>query len=51
MEGTALPFPTEITEAILDNLDDDRSSLKSCALVCSTWLASTRPRLFHKCTI
>ncbi|KAI0702351.1 hypothetical protein C8T65DRAFT_655505, partial [Cerioporus squamosus] len=44
-------FPTEITEAILDNLNDDQSSLKACALVCSAWLASTRPRLFHKCTI
>lgn len=51
MATPALQIPTEITEAVLDNLDDDQSSLKSCALVCSTWLASTRPRLFHKCTI
>lgn len=51
MTEAALPFPTEITEAILDNLDEDQSSLKSCALVCSAWLASARPRLFYKCTI
>ncbi|TFK94469.1 hypothetical protein K466DRAFT_325020 [Polyporus arcularius HHB13444] len=49
MEHSKLPLgiPTEITEALLDNLDGDQSSLKPCALVCCAWLDSTRPRLFH----
>ncbi|KAI0350813.1 hypothetical protein OH77DRAFT_1008220 [Trametes cingulata] len=40
------PLPGEITDAIIDHLHDSRDTLRSCALVCSSWLASSRHHLF-----
>lgn len=36
----------EITDLIFDQLDLDKRSLLSCALVCSDWASSARYRLF-----
>ena len=42
-----LELPTELTDAIIDHLHDDKKSLFSCSLVSSRWLESSRIHLFH----
>jgi hypothetical protein len=39
-------IPQEITDSIIDHLYKDTSSLKSCAVVCKSWLMSSRRHLF-----
>ncbi|KAI0656108.1 hypothetical protein C8Q70DRAFT_1014686 [Cubamyces menziesii] len=40
-------LPGEIVDAIVDHLpDEDKATLRSCSLVCSGWLPSSRRRLF-----
>ncbi|RPD53067.1 hypothetical protein L226DRAFT_563987 [Lentinus tigrinus ALCF2SS1-7] len=51
MRAVYYPLPAEITDAIFANLEDDRPSLKSCALVCRAWRACARPLIFRKYTI
>ncbi|RDX44471.1 hypothetical protein OH76DRAFT_1359600 [Lentinus brumalis] len=40
-------LPAELWDMAIDFLHDDKSSLKSCSLVCHSWLSSTRYHLFH----
>ncbi|GJE97862.1 hypothetical protein PsYK624_140840 [Phanerochaete sordida] len=40
-------LPTELTDAIIDHLHDDKPSLQNCALVSSAWLESSRYHLFY----
>jgi hypothetical protein len=44
-------LPTELIEAILDHLYDDKKSLKVCSLVCKDWIHPARRLLFYKWTI
>jgi hypothetical protein len=41
-------LPSEITDRIIDFLHDSQTDLRTCALVCRTWLASSRFHLFEK---
>ncbi|KAI0643471.1 hypothetical protein C8Q79DRAFT_915265 [Trametes meyenii] len=43
---TCEDFPSEIIDAIIDHLHDDRDALHSCALVCARWLSESRHHLF-----
>ncbi|KAI0713900.1 hypothetical protein C8Q76DRAFT_591966, partial [Earliella scabrosa] len=45
------PIPIEVAEQIIDQLVDDRSSLRSCALVCDGWLPRSRAHLFREIEI
>lgn len=40
-------LPNEICDQILDYLQDDKSTLKSCALTASSWLPRARSRLYR----
>lgn len=40
-------LPTELTDAIIDYLRDDKPTLSHCCLVCSSWLHSGRYNLFY----
>ncbi|KAH8101469.1 hypothetical protein BXZ70DRAFT_94852 [Cristinia sonorae] len=40
-------IPQDILECILDNLQDDKSILASCTLVCGSWSEPSRRRLFR----
>ncbi|KAK6991694.1 hypothetical protein R3P38DRAFT_3183080 [Favolaschia claudopus] len=45
-------LPIELVLEVLDRLiDGDRSTLAACSLVCRTWLAVVRPRLFSDVTL
>ena len=44
-------LPQELTDAIVDHLYDDRTSLQACALVSSAWLDPSRYHLFRCITI
>ena len=50
-EFTGLTLPGEDVDVIIDHLHDDVPSLKACALVCHSWLPSSRYHLFYKRTI
>ncbi|KAH9855348.1 hypothetical protein C2E23DRAFT_724772, partial [Lenzites betulinus] len=39
-------LPQEIFHIILDYLGNNKSILRSCSLVCRSWLQVSRPRLF-----
>jgi hypothetical protein len=41
-------LPLEIIDYIIDFLHDNRTSLRTCALVCRAWLTSSRRHLFEK---
>ncbi|KAF8869067.1 hypothetical protein BD779DRAFT_797413 [Infundibulicybe gibba] len=45
-ENVACVFPVELTDLIIDHLNDDKESLQACSLVCSSWLPRTRHHLF-----
>ena len=49
-ENTALHFPQEITDTIIDFLHRDVQSLLACSLVSRAWLPSSRFHLFRSCT-
>jgi len=40
-------IPNEIQDRILDFLHDSKPALRACALVCKTWLPTSRYHLFH----
>ena len=44
-------LPTELTDAIIDHLHDDKPTLLDCSLVCSSWLESSRYHLFRSIRI
>ncbi|KAF6744892.1 hypothetical protein DFP72DRAFT_974579 [Ephemerocybe angulata] len=44
-------FPQELVDHIIDQLYDDRPSLKSCSRVCRTWLPASRFHLFAKVSL
>lgn len=44
-------LPIEILKLILIHLSENTANLKSCALVCRTWLPDVRRLLFHSLTI
>lgn len=44
-------LPSEITDAIIDYLHDDKASLAACGLICRTWLPSSRYHLFSNITL
>ncbi|KAF7332905.1 hypothetical protein MVEN_02396000 [Mycena venus] len=56
MSLSKLALPHELWDAILDHLHDDRAALRAAALVCRTWVPTTRFHLFEdislspKCT-
>ncbi|KAI0763104.1 hypothetical protein BD413DRAFT_484587, partial [Trametes elegans] len=39
-------LPQEVFHMILDHLGHNKPTLRSCSLVCHTWSAASRPRLF-----
>ncbi|KAI8976711.1 hypothetical protein BD414DRAFT_422777, partial [Trametes punicea] len=39
-------LPQEVFHIILDYLGNNKAILRSCSLVCHTWLQAARPRLF-----
>lgn len=41
-------LPTELTDAIIDQLHDDRKALVNCSVVCRRWMKSSRYHLFDK---
>ncbi|KAJ7617771.1 hypothetical protein FB45DRAFT_932649 [Roridomyces roridus] len=43
---SAPAFPTELDEQIIDNLHLDKPALAVCALVCQSWMYSSRYHLF-----
>lgn len=44
---TALSIPPELHDQTIDHLCDDKSALRSCALVCRSWLPRSRLHLFQ----
>ncbi|KAF7352675.1 hypothetical protein MVEN_01233300 [Mycena venus] len=44
-------LPQELVDAILDYLASDFRSLKTCSLVCRSWLPRSRFHLFQTCTL
>ncbi|KAM5540160.1 hypothetical protein V8D89_006300 [Ganoderma adspersum] len=44
-------FPPELTDIIIDFLHHDIQSLLACALVCRSWVRSSRVHLFRSCII
>ncbi|KAL4246646.1 hypothetical protein ABKN59_008145 [Abortiporus biennis] len=44
-------LPQELTDTIIDFLHDDRNTLKSCSLVCHSWIPATRFHLFRRITL
>ena len=46
-----LSLPLELHEYILEFLENERESLKTCALVCRVWLAYSRKLLYRDITI
>ncbi|KAI0090841.1 hypothetical protein BDY19DRAFT_992248 [Irpex rosettiformis] len=46
-EDSGKKLPAELTDAILDQLRGDKSTLLNCAVVCSSWLQTSRYHLFH----
>jgi hypothetical protein len=42
-----LPLPVELTTHIFREISNDKTTLKSCALVCRTWMPISRSFLFH----
>ncbi|KAF9526870.1 hypothetical protein CPB83DRAFT_857133 [Crepidotus variabilis] len=44
-------LPQELTDHIIDHLYDDSASLRSCALVCHSWLPPSRYHLFAKVSL
>jgi hypothetical protein len=49
MDGNqpVLGLPTELTDAIIDHLHDDKPTLLNCSLVCRSWLDASRYHLFY----
>jgi hypothetical protein len=43
-----LHFPPELTDRIIDQLDDDKPALKICGLVCSQWYPRSRVHVFSQ---
>jgi hypothetical protein len=43
-------LPPEITDRIIDYFHDSKADLRTCALVCRGWLASSRFHLFYSIT-
>jgi len=43
-----IQLPQELIDTIIENLEDGGWSLRGCSLVCSSWLLSTRRRLFRR---
>ncbi|KAF5362591.1 hypothetical protein D9758_009599 [Tetrapyrgos nigripes] len=43
-------LPSELTDAVIDCLQDYPSDLKTCSLVCHDWLPRARTNLFHDFT-
>ncbi|RDX46366.1 hypothetical protein OH76DRAFT_1356286, partial [Lentinus brumalis] len=41
-------LPPELKGLVISHLEGDGTSLRSCALVCTSWAALTRPHLFRK---
>ncbi|KAI0356090.1 hypothetical protein OH77DRAFT_1401805, partial [Trametes cingulata] len=39
-------LPQEVFHIILDYLGNNKTILRSCSLVCRTWMQASRPRLF-----
>ncbi|KAI0676465.1 hypothetical protein C8Q78DRAFT_960779, partial [Trametes maxima] len=39
-------LPQEVFHMVLDCLENNKSSLRSCSLVCRSWLQASRPLLF-----
>ncbi|KAI0747257.1 hypothetical protein C8Q80DRAFT_1072062, partial [Daedaleopsis nitida] len=39
--------PVEVAEGVIDGLQDDHPSLRSCALTCQAWLPRSRAHLFR----
>ncbi|KDR82391.1 hypothetical protein GALMADRAFT_151529 [Galerina marginata CBS 339.88] len=48
VQSRLLIFPQELTDQIIEELQDDIVALKSCSLVCRSWLFSSRGHLFRK---
>jgi hypothetical protein len=44
-------LPQELIDSVIDHCHDDHSTLKTCALVCKTWLPSSRSHIFHAITL
>jgi hypothetical protein len=44
-------LPLELIDNIVDYLSDSPSDLRTCALVCRAWVASSRLHLFHSISI
>ncbi|RDX45207.1 hypothetical protein OH76DRAFT_1358279, partial [Lentinus brumalis] len=41
------PLPPEILLTIVEHLDRDKETLRSCSLVCHAWLPVSRYQLFR----
>jgi hypothetical protein len=44
-------LPTELVDAIIDELHDDEAALATCALVCKSWVPASRRHLFFRVSI
>ncbi|KAF8877360.1 hypothetical protein BD779DRAFT_1677352 [Infundibulicybe gibba] len=40
------PFPSEIVDLVIDQLEQDKTTLEVCSLVCRSWLPRARHHLF-----
>jgi len=50
--GKPIPqLPQELVDHIIDHLHDDPVTLNSCALVCHTWLPTSRLHIFSKISL
>ncbi|KAI0742207.1 hypothetical protein C8Q80DRAFT_894235 [Daedaleopsis nitida] len=47
MPLSAPHIPVEVAEKVIDQLADDYSSLRSCALTCQAWLPRSHVQLYH----
>ncbi len=44
-------LPPELSDAVMDFLHNDKKTLRTCALVCKAWVATSRLHLFHEITL